>query len=163
EAFGFAHSSALPDYSAVKTQKDADDYFAIKPPAVQSKPTFISPKKPVPRENVSGSVSSLGSEATFTESQSFINHEFNLSTDTLFEDCEETGETSMSGSHHKARSSLGSTTGLLARQAIVRDAETCDTAPSLSAVEPRFQLDRKYSLGVAEEALNRERDGHLLT
>ncbi|KAM9910747.1 hypothetical protein OXX80_014338, partial [Metschnikowia pulcherrima] len=123
-------------------------------------------------------VSSLGSEATFTESQSFINHEFNLSTDTLFEDCEETGETSMSGtsgsahtskaqrnvlhlslnmpkrgSHHKARSSLGSTTGLLARQAIVRDAETCDTAPSLSAVEPRFQLDRKYSLGVAEEAL----------
>ncbi|KAM9934126.1 hypothetical protein OXX80_006266 [Metschnikowia pulcherrima] len=188
EAFGFVHSSALPDYSAVKTQKDADDYFAIKPPAVQSKPTFISPKKPVPRENASGSVSSLGSEATFTESQSFINHEFNLSTDTLFEDCEENGETSMSGtsgsahtskaqrnvlhlslnmpkrgSHHKARSSLGSTTGLLARQAIVRDAETCDTAPSLSAVEPRFQLDRKYSLGVAEEALNRERDGHLLT
>ncbi|GEQ67496.1 hypothetical protein JCM33374_g1161 [Metschnikowia sp. JCM 33374] len=193
--YGMASAGFAPS----KPPKEGDDYFALKAPSTHSqRPTFISPKKQLGRNQACGSMSSLGSETTFIEnSSSLINHDFNMSTDTLFEDCELNSTpagTSMDistppvsipapsatvsghvpnsqrnvlqlslsmpkkGFHHKARSSIGSTTGSLARQAIIRDREISEDTSSLSAVESRFKLDRKYSLGVAEDALSRERD-----
>lgn len=173
EGFSFGRPIATGGYNVTGPAKEVDDYFAIKPPSTQlQRTTYFLPKNPGSRAQASGSVSSLGSDATFTETLNpTIGHDFNMSTDTLFEDCElETGPSTKAprnvlllslnmpkkGLHHKARSSVGSTTGLLARQAMARDAEIGeDSTSSLSAVEPRFQLDRKYSLGMAEEALAR--------
>ncbi|OBA19461.1 hypothetical protein METBIDRAFT_79487 [Metschnikowia bicuspidata var. bicuspidata NRRL YB-4993] len=163
EPYAYARPAAGPPKAP-----PAGDYFALKPPAAPHKTTFFSPVKPTPRGHGSGSVSSLGSEATFTEHLAFVSHDFHKLTDTLFEDCEDAPNAAgprnvlllslnlpKKSLHHKARSSLSSSAGLLARHASARDADAPEDPAALSAVEPRFLLDRKYSLGVAEESLGR--------